>query len=120
MTDTEWRTWGTLSGLFLLSAGFIAYAIAPASVLPLFMDSFVIGKPTASASISAVFLTWALLQIPGGYLLDRYDTRYLVFLGAGVFVLASVAGILAQSYTRCSCSRDWSAEPAPSSSSSGA
>ncbi|WP_411964418.1 MFS transporter [Haloferax sp. YSMS24] len=99
VTSTGWRTWGTLGSLFLVSAGFIAYAIAPASVLPLFMDTFAVEKPAASASISAVFLTWALLQIPGGYLLDRFDNRYPVFLGTGVFVLASVTGLLTDSYT---------------------
>ncbi|KAB1187559.1 MULTISPECIES: MFS transporter [Haloferax] len=99
VTVTGWQTWGTLGGLFLVSAGFIAYAIAPASVLPLFMDTFSIGKTAASASISAVFLTWALLQIPGGYLLDRFDNRYLVFLGTGLFILASLTGLFVDSYT---------------------
>ncbi|WP_396611007.1 MFS transporter [Haloferax sp. S1W] len=98
MTASEWRTWGILTGLFLLTAGFIAYVIAPASVFPLFMDTFSIGKAAASASISFVFLTWALLQVPGGYLLDRVDNRYLVYIGAVVFVLTAVAGVLVQSY----------------------
>lgn len=98
MVSSDWRTWGTLAGLFLLTAGLIAYAIAPASVFPVFMAAFAIGKPAASTSISAVFLTWALLQIPGGYLLDRFDNRHLVFLGAVVFVLTAVAGLLVQSY----------------------
>lgn len=98
VTESGWRSAGILVGLFFLVAGFIAYAIAPASVLPLFMAEFSIGKPAASASISAVFLTWAVLQLPGGYLLDRYDTRWLVFAGAGVFILASVSGLLVSSY----------------------
>lgn len=95
----EWRSWGILTGLFLLSAGFIAYAIAPAPVLPLVMDTYGIGKAAASASISAVFLTWALLQIPGGYVMDRSDNRRLVFLGGVVFILAAVGGTVVSSYT---------------------
>lgn len=98
MTESEWRSAGILTGLFFLTAGYIAYVIAPASVLPLFVEAFSVDKPTASASISAVFLTWAVLQIPGGYVLDRYDNRRLVALGAVVFVLAAAAGLVASSY----------------------
>lgn len=98
MSDTEWRRWGTLVGLFLLTAGFIAYAIAPASIFPMFMEAFDIGKPAAGTSISAIFLTWAILQIPGGYALDRYDNRRLVLGGGLLFVAASVSGLLTASY----------------------
>lgn len=99
MSTPEWRPWGILAGLFVLSAGFIAYVIAPASFLPLFMAEYSIEKPAASASISAVFLTWALLQIPGGYVMDRYDNRRLVSLGSAIFILASVGGLLIGSYS---------------------
>lgn len=108
MADASRRSGGILAGLFLLSAGLIAYAIAPASILPLFMDAFAIDKPAASASISAFFLTWAVLQLPGGYVLDRYDNRRLVYAGTIVFVLSSTGGLLAPSYsaflvTRLAC-----------------
>ncbi|WP_336359516.1 MFS transporter [Haladaptatus sp. ZSTT2] len=98
MAVSTWRSYGVLSGLFLLAAGFIAYAIAPASVLPLFMESFFIDRPTASASISAVFFTWALLQIPGGYVLDRYDNRQLVLGGGAVFLLVAASSAVVTSY----------------------
>lgn len=98
MVDAEWRPWGTLAGLFVLTAGFVAYVIAPASILPLFMDAFQVDKPAASASISAVFLTWALLQIPGGLALDRYENRRLVSLAAIVFIVAAGGGLLVGSY----------------------
>lgn len=94
----SWRPWGVLAAVFVLNAGFFAYSIAPASVLPLLVDAFGVGKAAAGTSISAVFLTWAILQIPGGYLLDRYDNRRLLFLGGAVFVLSSTAGLLAPSY----------------------
>ncbi len=61
MGDADWRAWGTLLSLSLLTAGFTAYVLAPASTLPLFAGAFGIDKPAASASISAVFLAWALL-----------------------------------------------------------
>lgn len=94
----EWRPWPTLASLFALSAGFIAYAIAPASILPLIMEAFALSKATASASISAIFLTWALLQIPAGLVLDRRDNRWLIAIGGVVFVLAGVAGLVANTY----------------------
>jgi len=87
MAVAERRSWGVLASLFLLSVGFTAYVIAPASVFPLVMAEFGIDKPSASASISAVFLTWAVLQIPGGYVLDRHDNRRLVVLGSVIFLL---------------------------------
>lgn len=98
MATTRWRPWAALLGLFLLGAGFIGYAIAPASTLPLVMEAFGIDRTAASASISAVFLAWALLQVPGGYLVDRYDNRYLVGAAGVAFGLAAAGGLLAPSY----------------------
>lgn len=98
MRSDDWRPWGVLVGLFLVSSGLIAYAIAPASILPLFMEAFTIDKPAASASISAFFLTWAVLQVPGGYLLDRFDNRLMVFLAAVAFVAVAVGGLAAPTY----------------------
>lgn len=98
MKKLDGKTLVVLTSVFLLNVGFFAYALAPASILPLFSDAFDIGKPAASSSISAVFLTWAILQIPGGYILDRHDNRQLLFLATLVFILASVSGLLVRSY----------------------
>ncbi|WP_276247185.1 MULTISPECIES: MFS transporter [unclassified Haladaptatus] len=62
------------------------------------MASFGIDRPAASVSISAVFLTWALLQIPGGYVLDRYDNRRLVLAATMLFLVAATAGVFTASY----------------------
>lgn len=94
----HWRPWGILASLFLLNAGFFAYSIAPASIFPLFIEAFTIDKPAASTSISAIFLAWAVLQIPGGYVLDRYDNRLLLFSSTALFVISSTAGILVDAY----------------------
>jgi len=98
MAVAERQSWGVLASLFLLSVGFTAYVIAPASVFPLVMAEYGIDKPTASASISAVFLTWALLQIPGGYILDRHDNRRLVILGSATFLVGATGGLLVGGY----------------------
>lgn len=84
--------------LFVLSAGFIAYAIAPASVLPLIITEYGIDKATASASISAIFFTWAVLQIPAGFIMDRYDNSRLLGVGGGVFIIAGLAGLVVPNY----------------------
>lgn len=92
------RPWLVLAGCFLVSTGFNAYLFAPASVVPLLVGEFGIGKPTAGLAISATFLAWVLLQLPGGLLMDRYDNRLLVWAGAAVLFVAAALGTVAPSY----------------------
>jgi len=87
-----------LAGCFLVSTGFNAYLFAPASVVPLLVGEFGIDKPSAGLAISAVFLAWVLLQLPGGLLVDRYDNRLLVWAGAALLFGMAVAGTLAPDY----------------------
>ncbi|MFB6170726.1 MAG: nitrate/nitrite transporter [Haloarculaceae archaeon] len=101
MTD-DWfagrRHWVVLFAGWLVAVGYTAFLIAPASVLPLMAREFGIRQGTAGLSISAVYLSWALLQLPGGLVLDRYDNRRLVPLGVGCYLLAAVGCLLAPSY----------------------
>lgn len=101
MTD-DWlagrRHWVVLFAGWLVSVGYTAFLIAPASVLPLLAEEFGIQQGTAGLSISAVYLSWALLQLPGGLLLDRYDNRKLVPVGVGCYLLAAVGCLLAGTY----------------------
>jgi MFS family permease len=83
---------------FLISAAVNAYAIAPASILPLLIEEFVISKSAAGVAISAAVFGFAVVQLPSGLLMDRYDNRRLVIIGAAVFVPASAAGVFAPSY----------------------
>ncbi len=92
------RPWLVLSGCFLVSVGFNAYLLSPASLLPLLTGEFGVDKPTAGLAISAAYLSWVLLQLPGGLLLDRHDNRRLVYAAAAVFVVAAVAGAAVDSY----------------------
>lgn len=98
MEAGERRAWGILTGLFLLMAGLVAYIIAPASILPVFADAFEVDRSAASASISAVFLTWVALQIPAGYVMDRYDNRLLVGLGGAVFIASALGSAFVSDY----------------------
>ena len=97
-TESEARPWLVLAGCFLIGTGFNAYVFAPASIMPPFVAAFGIDKPTAGLAISVVFLAWALLQVPGGLLMDRYDNRVLVWIGVVVFLVAAVAGLFAPTY----------------------
>lgn len=100
MTDgSSRRAWAVLVGCFLISTGYMAYALAPASILPVLVERFQIDKPSAGLSISAIYLGWAILQLPGGWLMDRYDNRWLVGLSVAVFVIASVVGVFLEGFT---------------------
>jgi predicted MFS family arabinose efflux permease len=99
MNETSMRrAWLVLAACFLVSTGFNAYLFGPASILPLVVEAFGIDKPAAGLSISVVFLGWVLLQIPGGFLMDRYDNRVLVWGGVVVFVVAALAGTVVSTY----------------------
>jgi predicted MFS family arabinose efflux permease len=82
-----------------MGAGFNTYLIAPASIIPLFAESFGIDKTAAGLSISVFFLSWGVANLPGGLVMDRRDNRHLVLGGTVVFVGACVATALAPNYT---------------------
>ncbi|MFC6942186.1 MFS transporter [Salinirubellus sp. GCM10025818] len=93
------RPWIALLGCFCMGAGFNTYLIAPASIIPLFAESFGIDKTAAGLSISVFFLSWGIANLPGGLVMDRRDNRHLVLGGTVVFVAACVATALAPNYT---------------------
>lgn len=92
------RYWLVLAGCFLMATGFNAYVFAPASIMPQIVGAFGIDKATAGLSISVVFLAWVLLQLPSGFLLDRYDNRILVWVGVLIFLAAALGGLFAPTY----------------------
>lgn len=88
-----------LGGCFLIGASLMAYTLAPASLIPLVVDEFGINKAAAGLTISAVYVSWLVLQIPGGLIIDRYDNRHLVFGSVALLTAASVAGYFVSSYS---------------------
>lgn len=92
------ESWQLILGCFLISTGFNAYALAPASLLPLLIAEFEISKSIAGLAVSAVFLGWAGLQLPGGWLIDIKDNRRLVYIGVAILASASIGGILATGF----------------------
>lgn len=92
------RAWVLLAGAFLVSTGYNAFTIAPAPILPLIAGEFALDKPTAGLAISAVYVSWVTLQIPGGLLMDRWDNRLLVVAGVVTYLVGAAGSYLAPTY----------------------
>jgi MFS family permease len=73
--------WVILASLLLLVVGTNAFVIAPSSITPLFVGTFNVSRTIVGDVVSAAFVGMIVVQIPGGYLIDRYDNRWLVTLG---------------------------------------
>jgi len=93
------RPWLILVGCFLLSAGLNAFVIAPSSIVPLFIERFDITKAAAGNIISAAVVGAIITQIPGGYLLDRYDNRVLLGGAVGVYIAVVLLIQVVDGYT---------------------
>ncbi len=98
MAGTANRPWVVFGGSFLAAVGFFAYLLAPASLVPVLVSEYAVSGTAASLAISAVFLGWVLLQLPGGVAVDRYDNRWLVGCAGCLLVLAGGAGLFAPTY----------------------
>lgn len=99
LVDLRWDSLpGVFTACFLASVAANGYFIAPASVLPLLIEEFAVTKTAAGLAISAAVLGSVIVQIPSGFLMDRYDNRRLLAAGIVVFVPASVVGVVAPSY----------------------
>ncbi|QIO25196.1 MFS transporter [Haloarcula sp. JP-L23] len=83
----------------LVSVGFFASLIAPASILPLLVTEFGITSTVAGLSISAVYAGWLLFQLPTGYLIDRVEIGSLMAVSVSLFVAAVFAGSALNGYT---------------------
>lgn len=89
---------GIFTGCCLISVGANAYFIASASIVPLLIAEFSIDKPSAGMAISAAVFGTVLFQLPGGFLMDRYDNRQLLTLGMVVFAPIAIVGAFMQTY----------------------
>lgn len=94
----ERADWLLVAGLSLIMGGFVATITAPASVLPLAVDALGVTKARASLLVSAVFLTWVILQVPGGILLDRVDNRRAIILATAWLLLTTLWSYLAPTF----------------------
>ena len=89
---------GIFVACFLVSVGANSYMLAPASIVPLLVEHFAISKAAAGLSISAAVAGSVIIQLPGGFLMDRYDNRRLLLAGILVFLPVAFAGTLVWAY----------------------
>lgn len=89
---------GVFLACFLVSVGANAYMLAPASIVPLLVEQFTISKAAAGFAISAAVAGSVVVQLPGGFLMDRHDNRRLMLAGTTVFVPVAIAGAFVESY----------------------
>jgi predicted MFS family arabinose efflux permease len=56
-----------------------------------------VSSASTSVVLSAYFVPYALVLLPGGALVDRFQARYVALAGLGVFALGAAAGAVASS-----------------------
>ncbi len=79
--------------------------IAPAPVFTQLMRAYDIGSAEAGALVAALLLTALLAQVPGAYLIDRFDNRKLIGIAIVGLNLASLPAFLTPSYEVALASR---------------
>ena len=94
--SVRWIVIGVLS-LGMIIAYVSRSALAVPLALPEFIRSFHLLNTDRGVLNSAFFWTYALLQIPAGWIVDRYGVKYPYFLGFTLWCLASASTALTRS-----------------------
>lgn len=87
--------------LLLISLGWIfnyAHRMAISPLLPLIKSEFGIGNAEAGLLMTALLLPYALVQVPAGYLGDRFGRKRLLVLSIVGFSLSSALIVFAHEY----------------------
>ncbi|RLG54754.1 MAG: hypothetical protein DRO00_00270 [Thermoproteota archaeon] len=83
-------------GLILLALGLAGWIISyihrmmVPPLLPMIMDELRVSNTQAGLLMSGFMISYAIAQIPAGYLSDKYGARKVVSLGIGAFSLATL------------------------------
>jgi len=91
------RQWGVLLAAWLLAVGGSAYLIAPASVLPPMMAGLAVGPTAVGWILSVSYAGEAVVGLPAGFVMDRFDNRHVTGLAALALLVAGVWGFSAGS-----------------------
>lgn len=83
---------GVVATLWLVVTVFTAYEIVPATLLPLVRADLGIGPTAASWIVSSLILSMAILSLPAGVVLDRFDDRRVLAGATLVAVGATLWG----------------------------
>ena len=92
----RWAIIGVLS-LGMIIAYVSRSALAVPLALPEFIRTFHLSITDRGVLNSAFFWTYAVLQIPAGWVVDRYGVKFPYFLGFAIWCLASASTALTQS-----------------------
>ncbi len=84
--------------IWVAVASLNAYIIAPAPVFIQLMESLQVGNAAAGALVSSLLLAAILIQLPGAYLIDRFDNRRIVALSVLGLNVASLPALLVHRY----------------------
>ena len=91
--SVRWMIIGVLS-LGMIIAYVSRSALAVPLAMPEFIRSFHLTLTDRGVVNSAFFWTYAVLQIPAGFLVDRYGVKFPYFLGFAIWCLASASTAL--------------------------
>lgn len=91
--SVRWMIIGVLS-LGMIIAYVSRSALAVPLAMPEFIRSFHLSLTDRGVVNSAFFWTYAVLQIPAGFLVDRYGVKFPYFLGFAIWCLASASTAL--------------------------
>jgi len=94
-----WQKYHTI--WFVMAFGWVSLYVVRmgiAPVLGMIMEEFHISYATAGSLFSAIFLSYTLMQVPSGYLGDRFGRRKILILCTLLWFFFSLGTALVQSF----------------------
>jgi MFS family permease len=94
-----WRKYHTI--WFVMAFGWVALYVVRMGISPvlgMIMEEFHISYATAGSLFSAIFLSYTLMQVPSGYLGDRFGRRKILIVSTLLWFFFSLGTALVQSF----------------------
>jgi len=95
----SWQYYHTvwlIMGFGWVSLYLVRMGIAP--LLGMIMEEFHLSHAAAGSLFSAIFYSYSLMQLPSGYLGDRFGRRKILILGTGLWFVLSLVTSFVQSF----------------------
>jgi len=94
-----WRKYHTI--WFVMAFGWVALYVVRMGISPvlgMIMEEFHISYATAGSLFSAIFISYTMMQVPSGYLGDRFGRRKILMLSTLLWFFFSLGTALVQSF----------------------
>lgn len=94
-----WRKYHTI--WFVMAFGWVALYVVRMGISPvlgMIMEEFQISYATAGSLFSAIFLSYTFMQVPSGYLGDRFGRRKILIVSTLLWFFFSLGTALVQSF----------------------